>query len=139
MAPSMAIFTLNRRLQQSTHLEHKNQNCIGNRSGYRVSLYLPYSTCVLKYLSSFIAQEYIKSSNILLDNDLNPRLSDNGFASFHQRTSQNLGTGYNAPECTKPSAFTQKSDVYTALGWVLTKAQMEVQTQIEKEGERRKK
>ncbi|KAK7381475.1 hypothetical protein VNO80_00018 [Phaseolus coccineus] len=55
----------------------------------------------------------IKSSNILLDTDLNPRLSDYGLASFHQRTSQNLGAGYNAPECTKPSAFTQKSDVYS--------------------------
>ncbi|XP_047166886.1 protein STRUBBELIG-RECEPTOR FAMILY 5-like [Vigna umbellata] len=55
----------------------------------------------------------IKTSNILLDNELNPRLSDHGLASFHQRTSQNLGTGYNAPECTKPSAFTQKSDVYS--------------------------
>ncbi|RDX71756.1 Protein STRUBBELIG-RECEPTOR FAMILY 5, partial [Mucuna pruriens] len=55
----------------------------------------------------------IKSSNILLDTDLNPRLSDYGLASFHQRTSQNLGAGYNAPECTKPSAYTQKSDVYS--------------------------
>ncbi|BAT98670.1 hypothetical protein VIGAN_09234100 [Vigna angularis var. angularis] len=55
----------------------------------------------------------IKTSNILLDNELNPRLSDHGLASFHQRTSQNLGTGYNAPECTKPSAFTHKSDVYS--------------------------
>ncbi|KAL2479259.1 Protein STRUBBELIG-RECEPTOR FAMILY 5 [Forsythia ovata] len=26
---------------------------------------------------------------------------------------QNLGTGYNAPECTKPSAYTVKSDVYS--------------------------
>ncbi|TKY64715.1 STRUBBELIG-RECEPTOR FAMILY 5 [Spatholobus suberectus] len=55
----------------------------------------------------------IKSSNILLDTDLNPRLSDYGLASFHQRTSQNLGAGYNAPECTKPSAYTEKSDVYS--------------------------
>ncbi|KAK7389440.1 hypothetical protein VNO78_24479 [Psophocarpus tetragonolobus] len=55
----------------------------------------------------------IKSSNILLDTDLNPRLSDYGLASFHQRTSQNLGAGYNAPECTKPSAYTQKSEVYS--------------------------
>lgn len=30
-----------------------------------------------------------------------------------QRTSQNLGAGYNAPECTKPSAYTLKSDVYS--------------------------
>ncbi|RHN58228.1 putative protein kinase RLK-Pelle-LRR-V family [Medicago truncatula] len=55
----------------------------------------------------------IKSANILLDTDLNPRLSDYGLASFHQRTSQNLGAGYNAPECTKPSAYTLKSDVYS--------------------------
>ncbi|KAK3009841.1 hypothetical protein RJ639_010481 [Escallonia herrerae] len=55
----------------------------------------------------------IKSSNILLDIELNPRLSDCGLATFHQRTSQNLGTGYNAPECTKPSAYTLKSDVYS--------------------------
>lgn len=30
-----------------------------------------------------------------------------------QRTSQNLGVGYNAPECADPSAYTQKSDVYS--------------------------
>ncbi|KAE8714665.1 Protein STRUBBELIG-RECEPTOR FAMILY 5 [Hibiscus syriacus] len=55
----------------------------------------------------------IKSSNILLDLELNPRLSDYGMACFHQRTSQNLGMGYNAPECIKPSAYTLKSDVYS--------------------------
>ncbi|CAB4302625.1 unnamed protein product [Prunus armeniaca] len=55
----------------------------------------------------------IKSSNILLDIELNPRLCDYGLATFHQRTSQNLGMGYNAPECTKPSAYTAKSDVYS--------------------------
>ncbi|KAJ0083977.1 hypothetical protein Patl1_30965 [Pistacia atlantica] len=55
----------------------------------------------------------IKSSNILLDLELNPHLSDNGLANFHERTSQNLGAGYNAPECTRPSAYTLKSDVYS--------------------------
>ncbi|KAF8400122.1 hypothetical protein HHK36_013418 [Tetracentron sinense] len=55
----------------------------------------------------------IKSANILLDTELSPRLSDCGLATFHQRTSQNLGVGYNAPECTKPSAYTLKSDVYS--------------------------
>ncbi|KAJ6336550.1 hypothetical protein OIU76_006433 [Salix suchowensis] len=30
-----------------------------------------------------------------------------------RRTSQNLGVGYNAPECTKPSAYTMKSDIYS--------------------------
>ncbi|KAJ4844508.1 Protein STRUBBELIG-REPTOR FAMILY 5 [Turnera subulata] len=55
----------------------------------------------------------IKSSNILLDLDLNPHLGDYGLANFHLRTSQNLGAGYNAPECTTPSAYTMKSDVYS--------------------------
>lgn len=36
-----------------------------------------------------------------------------GLNIFCQQTSQNLGTGYNAPECTKPSAYTMKSDVYS--------------------------
>ncbi|XP_004305791.1 PREDICTED: protein STRUBBELIG-RECEPTOR FAMILY 5-like [Fragaria vesca subsp. vesca] len=60
-----------------------------------------------------VIHKNIKSSNIFLDLELNPRLSDYGLATFHQRTSQNLGMGYNAPECTKPSAYTMKSDVYS--------------------------
>ncbi|PRQ51818.1 putative protein kinase RLK-Pelle-LRR-V family [Rosa chinensis] len=63
--------------------------------------------------SPSVIHKNIKSSNIFLDLELNPRLSDYGLATFHQRTSQNLGTGYNAPECTKPSAYTLKSDVYS--------------------------
>ncbi|KAA8541512.1 hypothetical protein F0562_022664 [Nyssa sinensis] len=55
----------------------------------------------------------IKSSNILLDTELNPCLSDCSLGTFHQHTSQNLGTGYNAPECTKPAAYSLKSDVYS--------------------------
>ncbi|KDP25030.1 hypothetical protein JCGZ_22565 [Jatropha curcas] len=61
---------------------------------------------------SFIHKN-IKSSNVLLDLELNPHLSDYGLANFHHRTSQNLGVGYNAPECIKPSAYTMKSDVYS--------------------------
>ncbi|XP_056176540.1 protein STRUBBELIG-RECEPTOR FAMILY 5-like [Syzygium oleosum] len=63
--------------------------------------------------SPSVVHKNIKSSNILLDVELNPRLTDCGLATFHQRTSQNLGVGYNAPECTKPSAYTLKSDVYS--------------------------
>ena len=99
--------------------------------------------------SPSVIHKNIKSSNIFLDLELNPRLSDYGLATFHQvnhclfasihfsiafkftlllqieeqeitsfcsifqRTSQNLGMGYNAPECTKPSAYTMKSDVYS--------------------------
>ncbi|XP_039053755.1 protein STRUBBELIG-RECEPTOR FAMILY 5 [Hibiscus syriacus] len=63
--------------------------------------------------SPSMVHKNIKSSNILLDLELNPHLSDYGMACFHLRTSQNLGMGYNAPECTKPSAYTLKSDVYS--------------------------
>ncbi|XP_019448456.1 PREDICTED: protein STRUBBELIG-RECEPTOR FAMILY 5-like isoform X2 [Lupinus angustifolius] len=63
--------------------------------------------------SPSVTHKNIKSPNILLDMDLNPCLSDYGLSSFHHRTSQNLGAGYNAPECTKPSAYTLKSDVYS--------------------------
>ncbi|KAG2305741.1 hypothetical protein Bca52824_025489 [Brassica carinata] len=60
-----------------------------------------------------LVHKNIKSSNILLDSELIPHLSDYGLANFHHRTSQNLGVGYNAPECTDPSAYTLKSDVYS--------------------------
>ncbi|XP_010552383.1 PREDICTED: protein STRUBBELIG-RECEPTOR FAMILY 4 [Tarenaya hassleriana] len=60
-----------------------------------------------------LVHKNIKSSNILLDNELNPHLSDYGMANFHHRTSQNLGVGYNAPECTDPCAYTLKSDIYS--------------------------
>ncbi|CDY24218.1 BnaC01g37980D [Brassica napus] len=60
-----------------------------------------------------LVHKNIKSSNILLDSELNPHLSDYGLANFHHRTSQNLGVGYNAPECADPSAYTLKSDVYS--------------------------
>ncbi|KAG7660081.1 Protein kinase domain [Arabidopsis suecica] len=63
--------------------------------------------------SPSVMHKNIKSSNILLDADLNPRLSDYGLSKFYLRTSQNLGEGYNAPEARDPSAYTPKSDVYS--------------------------
>ncbi|CAN8240346.1 unnamed protein product [Cochlearia groenlandica] len=63
--------------------------------------------------SPSVMHKNIKSSNILLDADLNPRLSDYGLEKFYLRTSQNLGEGYNAPEAKNPSAYTPKSDVYS--------------------------
>ncbi|XP_074268300.1 protein STRUBBELIG-RECEPTOR FAMILY 5 isoform X1 [Silene latifolia] len=55
----------------------------------------------------------IKSSNIVLDMELNPRLSDCGLALFYQDATENLAAGYSAPECTKGSAYTYKSDIYS--------------------------
>ncbi|XP_010913801.1 protein STRUBBELIG-RECEPTOR FAMILY 5 isoform X2 [Elaeis guineensis] len=71
----------------------------------------------LEYLhgicSPSVIHKNMKSANILLDAELNPHLSDCGVAIFYEDTSENLGPGYNAPECTKPSAYTMKSDVYS--------------------------
>ncbi|XP_073000626.1 protein STRUBBELIG-RECEPTOR FAMILY 5-like isoform X1 [Typha latifolia] len=63
--------------------------------------------------SPSITHKNIKSANILLDAELNPHLSDCGLAMFYEDTSENLGPGYNAPECAKSSAYTIKSDVYS--------------------------
>ncbi|CAL9210761.1 protein STRUBBELIG-RECEPTOR FAMILY 5-like isoform X1 [Musa acuminata AAA Group] len=60
-----------------------------------------------------VVHKNIKSSNILLDTELNPCLADCGLVIFFEDTSENLGPGYNAPECTKPSAYSMKSDVYS--------------------------
>ncbi|KAL6844950.1 hypothetical protein ACP4OV_025609 [Aristida adscensionis] len=59
-----------------------------------------------------VIHKNIKASNVLLDADLNPRLSDCGFAYLYEDPSENLGPGYNPPECTRPSAYVMKSDVY---------------------------
>ncbi|KAF8102461.1 hypothetical protein N665_0198s0161 [Sinapis alba] len=67
----------------------------------------------------------IKSSNILLDAELNGRLGDFGFARFHDR-GQNLeatrvvGTiGYMAPELTAMGVATTKTDVYAFGSFIL--------------------
>ncbi|XP_039131599.1 protein STRUBBELIG-RECEPTOR FAMILY 5-like isoform X2 [Dioscorea cayenensis subsp. rotundata] len=63
--------------------------------------------------SPCLIHKNIKSANILLDMELNPHLSDCGLTALYQDTSENLGPGYNPPECTKPAAYTLKSDVYS--------------------------
>ncbi|KAG6579708.1 Protein STRUBBELIG-RECEPTOR FAMILY 5, partial [Cucurbita argyrosperma subsp. sororia] len=76
----------------------------------------------LQYLhevcSPSIIHMNIKSSNILLDTELNPRLSDYGLAAFYKLRSGRSGGGYDAPECTQGSSYTMKSDIYS-LGVVM--------------------
>ncbi|XP_019193478.1 PREDICTED: protein STRUBBELIG-RECEPTOR FAMILY 5 [Ipomoea nil] len=55
----------------------------------------------------------IKSSNILLDTELNPHLGDCGLSNFYEQSGQSLGAGYEPPECANPSSYTMKSDVYS--------------------------
>ncbi|KAJ4773345.1 hypothetical protein LUZ62_057602 [Rhynchospora pubera] len=71
----------------------------------------------LEYLhevcSPSVMHKNIKSSNVLLDLELNPHLSDCGLAVFYEDLSENQESGYKAPECVVPSVYTMKSDVYS--------------------------
>ncbi|CAN6444911.1 unnamed protein product [Victoria cruziana] len=71
----------------------------------------------LEYLheacSPSVIHKNMKSANILLDNELNPHISDCGLSAFYEDLSQNLGVGYMAPECTTAIGYTLKSDVYS--------------------------
>ncbi|KAE8808764.1 Protein STRUBBELIG-RECEPTOR FAMILY 5 [Hordeum vulgare] len=60
-----------------------------------------------------VIHKNIKSSNVLLDADLNPHLSDCGLAFFYEDPNESLGPGYSPPECARPSGYTMKSDVYS--------------------------
>ncbi|OAY72346.1 Protein STRUBBELIG-RECEPTOR FAMILY 5 [Ananas comosus] len=62
--------------------------------------------------SPSMTHKNISSANILLDEELNPHLSECGLTVFYEDPSENLGPGYNAPECIKPSSYTMKSDIY---------------------------
>ncbi|RYR74892.1 hypothetical protein Ahy_A02g009605 isoform B [Arachis hypogaea] len=75
----------------------------------------------LEYLhevcSPSVVHKDIKSTNILLDSDLNPHLSDCGLASYIPNADQvlnnNAGSGYEAPEVGMSGQYTLKSDVYS--------------------------
>ncbi|XP_066399933.1 protein STRUBBELIG-RECEPTOR FAMILY 5-like isoform X2 [Miscanthus floridulus] len=74
------------------------------------------TACALEYLhdvcSPPMIHKNIKASNVLLDADLNPHLTDCGLAYFYEDTSVSLGPGYDPPECTRSSGYVMKSDVY---------------------------
>ncbi|CAH8306267.1 unnamed protein product [Eruca vesicaria subsp. sativa] len=74
----------------------------------------------LEYLhevcSPSIVDKNIKSSNILLDSELNPHLSDSGLASFLPTANElldQIDEGYNAPEVSVSGQYSLKSDVYS--------------------------
>ncbi|KAH9301682.1 hypothetical protein KI387_013265, partial [Taxus chinensis] len=66
-----------------------------------------------------VVHRNFKSANILLDDELNPHLSDCGIAAFtpsseRQVSTQMLGSfGYSAPEYAMSGIYTVKSDVYS--------------------------
>lgn len=79
------------------------------------------SARALEYLhevcSPSVIHKNLKSANILLDTELNPRLSDSGLASFvsdaDQALNHNAGSGYSAPEVAMSGQYTINSDVYS--------------------------
>ncbi|XP_020578307.1 protein STRUBBELIG-RECEPTOR FAMILY 8 isoform X2 [Phalaenopsis equestris] len=77
----------------------------------------------LEYLhevcSPSVLHKSLKSANILLDEDLNPHLSDCGLSALTHNTERQLSTemmpsfGYSAPEFVMSGIYTIKSDVYS--------------------------
>ncbi|KAF5472751.1 hypothetical protein F2P56_009444 [Juglans regia] len=66
-----------------------------------------------------VVHRNFKSANILLDEELNPHLSDCGLAALNPNTERQVSTqmvgsfGYSAPEFTLSGIYTVKSDVYS--------------------------
>ncbi|EPS61932.1 ovule receptor-like kinase 28, partial [Genlisea aurea] len=74
------------------------------------------SARALEYLhevcSPSVIHKNLKSANILLDDELNPRLSDCGLARLISEPADQ-GSGYVAPEVAMSGQYTVKSDVYS--------------------------
>ncbi|XP_057433411.1 protein STRUBBELIG-RECEPTOR FAMILY 8 [Lotus japonicus] len=66
-----------------------------------------------------VVHRNFKSANILLDEELNPHLSDSGLAALTPNTERQVSTqmvgsfGYSAPEFALSGLYTVKSDVYS--------------------------
>ncbi|KAG2684359.1 hypothetical protein I3760_10G073400 [Carya illinoinensis] len=66
-----------------------------------------------------VVHRNFKSANILLDEELNPHLSDSGLAALNPNTERQVSTqmvgsfGYSAPEFALSGIYTVKSDVYS--------------------------
>ncbi|KAL6878224.1 hypothetical protein ACP4OV_012394 [Aristida adscensionis] len=78
------------------------------------------SARALEYLhetcSPSVIHKNFKSSNILLDNELNPHISDCGFADLipnQELQESEDNSGYKAPEVTMSGQYSEKSDVYS--------------------------
>ncbi|KAF3323483.1 Protein STRUBBELIG-RECEPTOR FAMILY 6 [Carex littledalei] len=78
------------------------------------------SARALEYLhetcSPSVLHKNFKSSNILLDGDLNPHLSDSGFADLianPDSQAAEASSGYNAPEVVMSGQYNLKSDVFS--------------------------
>ncbi|KAG6424850.1 hypothetical protein SASPL_115270 [Salvia splendens] len=108
-------------LADNLHGAEKSKNFFGWDMRYKVAVGVAEA---LDYLHSSVIHRDVKSSNILLSDDFEPKLSDFGLATrasslHHMCTSDVSGTfGYLAPEYFMNGKLNEKLDVY-AFGVVL--------------------
>uniref|UniRef100_A0A0D9VUZ5 Protein kinase domain-containing protein n=1 Tax=Leersia perrieri TaxID=77586 RepID=A0A0D9VUZ5_9ORYZ len=87
-----------------------------NPSDFFIDLVANISKYMHETCSPSVIHKNFKSSNILLDNELNPHLSDCGFADLipnQELQESDENSGYRAPEVTMSGQYTQKSDIYS--------------------------
>lgn len=107
-------------LHDLLHLADDRSNILSWNSRVKVALG---TARALEYLHEVclppVVHRNIKSANILVDEELNPHLSDCGLAALapnteRQVSSQMVGSfGYSAPEFAMSGIYTVKSDVYS--------------------------
>ncbi|KAM0836242.1 hypothetical protein ACQ4PT_039698 [Festuca glaucescens] len=110
-------FHRNRSLHDTLHLPDECSKPLSWNSRVKVALG---SARALEYLheicSPSIIHKNFKASNILLDSELNPHLSDAGLASSipdGEFQASDQGSGYSSPEVDMTGQYTLKSDVYS--------------------------
>ncbi|KAK3148186.1 hypothetical protein QOZ80_3BG0291810 [Eleusine coracana subsp. coracana] len=110
-------FHRNGSLHDLLHLSDEYNKPLSWNSRVKIALG---SARALEYLheicSPSIVHKNFKSSNILLDSEFNPHLSDAGLASFipdAEFQAAEQSAGYTAPEVDMTGQYTLKSDVYS--------------------------
>nr|XP_051214671.1 protein STRUBBELIG-RECEPTOR FAMILY 7-like [Lolium perenne] len=104
-------------LHDFLHLSDGNDKPLSWNSRVKIALG---SARALEYLHESclppVIHKNFKSANILLDDELNPHLSDCGFADLipnHELQESDDNSGYRAPEVTMSGQYSEKSDVYS--------------------------
>ncbi|XP_019701521.1 protein STRUBBELIG-RECEPTOR FAMILY 8 isoform X2 [Elaeis guineensis] len=110
----------NRTLHDMLHYADDSSNKLTWNARVRVALG---TARALEYLHEVclpsLVHRNFKSANILLDEELNPHLSDCGLAALTPNTERQVSTemvgsfGYSAPEFAMSGVYTVKSDVYS--------------------------
>ncbi|KAF5733461.1 protein STRUBBELIG-RECEPTOR FAMILY 6 [Tripterygium wilfordii] len=107
-------FHRNGSLHDSLHLSEENSKPLTWNTRVKIALG---TARALEYLhelcSPSIIHKNIKSTNILLDTELNPHLSDSDLATVVPNADQAVDSGYSAPEVGMSGQYTLKSDVYS--------------------------